>query len=252
MRSAPAGFDVLREQIGQQQTEIEHRKQHVEPPAAGVTNRGSARDPNNSAAHPRHVLHRSSPRDSADIEPTTPAMAYNERRVGQQRPLSRRRSGPPLIEGASAKPIGKKRVLVSSPAPAANAVPPPDAKMLRAANCAVPDQTTADIRIDGIGPSSGPASKPKLIPTAAIGNARGSEARRPSGPALGVHTLANNRYDLPRVAYGVCVGRVIRGARRGLRLPTMDSNICTRKRCPRYGSRISRQASSSSSSPVRV
>ena len=48
-----------------------------------------------------------------------------------------------------------------------------------------------------------------------------------------LHLLGKGSYDLPRVAYGVCVGSVIRGARRGRRLPTMDNNICTRKRCPR-------------------
>ena len=149
----------------------------------------------------------------------------------------------------------------------------------------MPDQTTADITIEGIAPSSGAASRPKLIPIAAVGNderQRGTQALGPrfeastsyavllpcrdvavSGPAGNSRkgrdsalTLQRGppvgRYDLPRVAYGVCVGSVIRGARRGRRRPTMDSSICTRNRCPRYGSRISRQASSSSSSPVKV
>ncbi len=58
--------------------------------------------------------------------------------------------------------------------------------------------------------------------------------------------------DLPRVAYGVWVGNDIRGACRGRRLPTIPSSDWTRKRWPRYGSRISSQASSSSTSPVSV
>src|SRR4030095_493090 len=105
-------------------------------------------------------------------------------------PVSRRRSGPPFIEGAIANPIGRKRVLASSPVPAASTVPPPELNMLSAANWAVPDQTTADITIDGSAPSSGAASSPKLIPTAATGSAIGTEARRPSGHALGVHLTA--------------------------------------------------------------
>ena len=64
------------------------------------------------------------------------------------------------------------------------------------------DQTTADMRIAGSAPSSGAANNPKLIPTAATGSAMGTEARRPSGQALGVHHFTANAcaYDLPRVA----------------------------------------------------
>ena len=132
--SAPAALEVLREQVGQQQTEIEHREQDVEAPAAGITDRRRARDSNDSADDPRHILHGSRPSDSADIKLATSTMANHERRIGQQRPLSRRRSVPLAHRGAIANPIGKKRVLASSPAPAASAVPPPEVKMVRAAN----------------------------------------------------------------------------------------------------------------------
>src|SRR4029450_9091809 len=102
-------------------------------------------------------------------------------------PVSRRRSGPPFIEGAIANPIGRKRGLASSPVPAASAGRPPGLKRVSDANWAVPDQPTADITTDGSAPSIGAASSPKLIPTAATGSAIGTEARRPSGHALGVH-----------------------------------------------------------------
>jgi len=119
-------------------------------------------------------------------------------------PVSSRRSGPPFMEGAIANPIGKKRVLASSPVLAASAVPPPEVKMLSAANCAVPDQTIADITTDGSAPSRGAASSPKLIPTAATGSAMGTDARRPSGQALGFHLTANAALTICHASRTAC------------------------------------------------
>ena len=79
---------------------------------------------------------------------------------------------------------------------------------------AVPDHTTADITTEGIAPSSGAASRPKLTPIARTGNASGIEARRPSGQSCGVHLMANETKRPLRSAAGR-VGRVRRQAHPG-------------------------------------
>ena len=100
-------------------------------------------------------------------------------------PLSSRRSGPPFIDGAIANPIGKKRVLASSPAPAANAVPPPEVKMLSAANCAVPDQTTADIKIEGKRAEQRSGQQPEAHPDCRDGQREWHGRTQAFRPSLG-------------------------------------------------------------------
>src|SRR4051794_17531914 len=92
-------------------------------------------------------------------------------------PASARRRAEPGSEGAKPIPVGTKRALASSPAPAARPTPPPPVSTVSAPNWAPPDHTTADITIAGRAPRTGAASTPKVTPSAAVGSASVAEAR---------------------------------------------------------------------------
>ncbi len=85
-RPAASALKAFREQIGQQQAEVEDRKQDIEPPTGWVADRAGSDDSDNRAADPWQVLQRSGPGDRADIESTASTMTYDERGVGQQCP----------------------------------------------------------------------------------------------------------------------------------------------------------------------
>jgi hypothetical protein len=60
-------------------------------------------------------------------------------------PCAARRNAEPGSDGASAMPIGRKRVFISAAAPIAAPTPPPAAMIEIAANCADPAKTNADM-----------------------------------------------------------------------------------------------------------
>lgn len=95
-------------------------------------------------------------------------------------PSAARRSGPPLSAGATAKPMGKKPVLMSRPAVMAEAALPPAARMETDASWAAPPNTRTDMAIAVKAPITGSASTPKDMPMASLGSAKGSPALMPS------------------------------------------------------------------------
>ena len=96
-------------------------------------------------------------------------------------PSRARRKGPPLRNGATATPIGKKRAFKSTAVAIAANTPPPTPRTAATANWAEAEKVMTENTIGARTPQPRERARtPKEIATTPVTNANGSPARAPA------------------------------------------------------------------------